>query len=96
VRVYLPRDFSGPIITTTRNGSVKLSEAMKAQAMNFGDVRTGGQMRFIGDYSAYRDAESWIRDEADIKSNNGSLSLYYNDEQPEPNPVRSFFSSWMS
>ncbi|KAG9050161.1 hypothetical protein FS837_007460 [Tulasnella sp. UAMH 9824] len=85
VTVYIPRDFIGPITSTTDNGGLDLSDAIKQTYYAFSEdgKATKG---FIGDWtsSGYGDilqsGGEWVGDELVVGSKNGRVKVYYIDE----------------
>ncbi|KAF8918864.1 hypothetical protein CPB85DRAFT_1279114 [Mucidula mucida] len=93
VRVYIPRDFQGPIAITHGNGSVKLSDQVAAATSAFTDVNKVTRC-FIGDLRLWKEGD-WDGDELIAESRNGGIRVYFNDEPPPP-PTLSFFSKLFS
>jgi hypothetical protein len=86
VEVYLPRSFVGPFTLTTRNGSLKRSDAVTATSTLFYEAN-GTQRGFIGDHAATdwgADPDGWLGDALVLESANGSCRIYYVDELDSP------------
>ncbi|KAG9044248.1 hypothetical protein FS837_008567 [Tulasnella sp. UAMH 9824] len=98
VRVYLPRDFVGPISSSTDYGSLNLSDGVKQNYTPFSEDK-GAAKGFIGDWSGsgYGDViqagTEWTGDELITSSKHGRVRVYYIDEFTEYAAVGRF-SSW--
>ncbi|KIO21614.1 hypothetical protein M407DRAFT_28822 [Tulasnella calospora MUT 4182] len=85
VTVYIPRDFIGPITSSTDNGGLDLSDAVKPNYYPFSEDRKAVK-GFIGDWtsSGYGDilqsGAEWTGDELVVGSKNGRVKVYYIDE----------------
>ncbi|KAG8975240.1 hypothetical protein FRC05_006183 [Tulasnella sp. 425] len=96
VTVYLPRDFTGPVTSSTDNGGLDLSNAIKQNYTPFSEDKKVAK-GFIGDWSssgygeAMQAGAEWTGDEVVAGSKNGRVKLYYIDEF---NAGGGFFSSW--
>jgi len=90
VRVYLPRDFNGPIEYYTRNGSTTFSPEIRPHITMFSSTMGEGKC-FLGDWQAFQLAQEagssmistsdWPGDHLVISSNNGNLYIQYVDEE---------------
>ncbi|KAF7350168.1 hypothetical protein MVEN_01319300 [Mycena venus] len=83
VTIHVPRGFRGPVLLTTRNGSVRFSDALSADLTTFNEVNHTRRC-FIGDFSDWTEtdqSEGWIGDELGIETSNGSIKLQYAAEQ---------------
>ncbi|KAG8950323.1 hypothetical protein FRC04_007765 [Tulasnella sp. 424] len=96
ITVYLPRDFTGPITSSTDNGGLDLSNAIKQNYTPFSEDQKVAK-GFIGDWSssgygeAMQAGAEWTGDELVADCKNGRVKLYYIDEF---NAGGGFFSSW--
>ncbi|KIO21615.1 hypothetical protein M407DRAFT_28823 [Tulasnella calospora MUT 4182] len=99
VRIYLPRDFVGPITSSTEYGALDLSDAVKQNYTPFSEDKATAK-GFIGDWpgSGYGDAiqagAEWTGDEIIAGSKHGRIRVSYNDELNAAGAVGGFFSSW--
>ncbi|KAG8913417.1 hypothetical protein FRC00_002436 [Tulasnella sp. 408] len=98
VRIYLPRNFIGPFTSSTENGGLDLSNAVKQNYTPFSEDRLAAK-GFIGDWSSsgYGDVvqagTEWTGDELFASSKWGRVKVFYTDEL---NAAGSgFFSSWL-
>ncbi|KAF8331649.1 uncharacterized protein EI90DRAFT_2919520, partial [Cantharellus anzutake] len=83
IRVYLPRDFNGPIEHHTKNGTTVFSPGIRPNVQTFSSTRGEGKS-FVGkidDGSEIESASDWTGDHLVISSNNGSLYIQYVDEE---------------
>lgn len=73
----IPRDYVGPLRYKTDYGSIKISPALKPHLLEI-----SGENGFVGsvEESGFVDLKSWRGDEAELKTNYGSISLMYLDE----------------
>lgn len=97
VRVYLPRNFIGPITSSTENGGLDLSDAVKQNYTPFSEDRLAAK-GFIGDWSSsgYGDivqaGTEWTGDELVATSKWKRVKVFYSDECNATGA--GFFSSW--
>lgn len=78
IRIYLPPDFTGPMVLTTHNGSIKLSPAISARlASDSHDKDT--RRCFIGNVSTYIE-HTWNGDELLVEGHNRTISVSTIDE----------------
>ncbi|KAK7445479.1 hypothetical protein VKT23_014896 [Stygiomarasmius scandens] len=88
VTVHIPRSFSGSIIC--RGGRAKMSAPLMTQTTTFGNV--GDTSRYyVGDYDPAHVEEN-IGDQLVMESKNGSLKIFYDDEE-EPSLFSFLFRS---
>lgn len=81
VRVSLPPGFTGPMMLTTHNGSIKLSPTISARIST--DTHDKHTKRcFVGDMSLY-DGDGWYGDELVVEANNGSVWVNETDESQD-------------
>lgn len=81
VRVSIPTGFTGPMMLTTHNGSIKLSPTISARiATETHDIHT--KRCFVGDMSSY-DGGEWYGDELVVEANNGSIWVNEMDESQD-------------
>ncbi|KAG8993714.1 hypothetical protein FRB90_000614 [Tulasnella sp. 427] len=100
VKVYIPRDFIGPLTSATDNGGLDLSDMVKRNHTPFsedGKICKG----FIGDWSSsgYGDViqagKEWKGDELVVGSKNGRVKVFYSDELNNTSgPSRGGFFGW--
>jgi len=83
ITVALPRSFSGPLSSYTRNGWVSTSAALSANVTTFSDMQ-GTRKSFVGDYpsSGYGRGD-WPGCELNVNCENGRVKLCYVDEMNE-------------
>lgn len=82
VRVYLPRDFEGPISFKSGKGGPDLSEGVKQRLMMFGSDRGSGKA-FMGRWDQMGDIKTfddWQGDEAIVTTKHGKVYLAFADE----------------
>ncbi|KAJ7880678.1 hypothetical protein B0H13DRAFT_1630296, partial [Mycena leptocephala] len=72
VTIHLPRTFRGPLHLTTRNGSGRFSDALKAALTTFSEVNSTRRC-FVGDFS------DWT-EEISVESMNGNVKVGYEVE----------------
>ncbi|KAL4257615.1 hypothetical protein AB1N83_011086 [Pleurotus pulmonarius] len=78
IRIYIPRSFRGPISATTTWGSIQFSAQVERDVTTFAD---GSKKKcFIGDFSNFNDANHDEWDELKLTTMNGSVRIYYADE----------------
>ncbi|KAG8975239.1 hypothetical protein FRC05_006182 [Tulasnella sp. 425] len=98
VTVYLPRSFVGPVTSSTGNGRLDLSDAVKQNFTLFSDLDRRATKGFIGDWSSSGYGEvtqagaEWMGDEIIAGTKNGSVKVRYIDEFNASGG--GFFSSW--
>lgn len=92
INLRLPRSFLGPLTITTSHGSVRFSPDVVAAVTTFSDMRT--KKCFVGDYSTWRDGETWTGDEAVIESKNGSVRIQFDDEVVPEGSKSPLFTMW--
>lgn len=78
VSLSLPRSFNGPLNVTTRDGGVHFSPEIAAAVTTFSEMET--RKCFVGDYSAWRDTDAWLGDEAVLDVHDGSVKIQFDDE----------------
>ncbi|KAF7350169.1 hypothetical protein MVEN_01319400 [Mycena venus] len=79
VTIHVPRGFRGPVLLTTRNGSVRFSDTLSADLTTFNEVNHTRRY-FIGDFSDWTEtdqSEGWMGDELGIETSNGNIELQY-------------------
>ncbi|KAL0958486.1 hypothetical protein HGRIS_000626 [Hohenbuehelia grisea] len=81
ISVVISRDFHGPLKLHSNNGTVRLSDAVRARATDFGDLN-GHRVWFIGDFSGYKGTENsqWAGDDLIGDTKNGSVRVSFADE----------------
>jgi hypothetical protein len=89
INLCIPRSFQGPLSLTTYHGSVRFSPGIEAAATTFSDMRT--RKCFVGDYSTWRDGETWIGDAAVVEAKNGSVRVFFDDEAIPESPKSPLF-----
>ncbi|KAJ7488145.1 hypothetical protein FB451DRAFT_1529256 [Mycena latifolia] len=78
--VHLPRSFRGPVTLRTRSPTVRLSAPLAAEITPLSEADNTRRC-FIGDFSAYTDAEAWAGDELRVESSAyGSVRFSFDDE----------------
>lgn len=78
IRLHIPRNFHGPIIATSRHGSVKFSDDISQNLTTFGEVDNTRRC-FLGDFSQWSDV-GWIGDELTADVKHGNVKIHYDDE----------------
>ncbi|KAG9050162.1 hypothetical protein FS837_007461 [Tulasnella sp. UAMH 9824] len=99
VTIYLPRNFIGPFTSSTENGGLDLSDAVKQNYTPFSEDRLAAK-GFIGDWSSsgYGDIDvvqagtEGTGDELFASSKWGRVKVFYTDELNAAGG--GFFSSW--
>ncbi|KAJ6575973.1 hypothetical protein DFH09DRAFT_1150137 [Mycena vulgaris] len=81
VTLYLPQSFRGPLTLRTRNGSIRISNALAATTTMFGEADHTRRC-FVGDFSDWTEDITWAGDEVHVESANGNVKLQYNAEAP--------------
>jgi len=81
VKIEIPRDFRGPLKLGTFNGSVRLSDAVRAQSTDFGEV-AGALVCFVGDFTGFdgTDKSDWEGDDIIADTKNGEVRVSYSEE----------------
>ncbi|KAG9218086.1 hypothetical protein CCMSSC00406_0010245 [Pleurotus cornucopiae] len=78
IKIYIPRSFRGPISATTTWGSIQFSAQVERNVTMFAD---GSKKKcFVGDFSSFNDANHEEWDELKLTTMNGSVRIYYADE----------------
>ncbi|TFK45637.1 hypothetical protein OE88DRAFT_1740139 [Heliocybe sulcata] len=83
VVVYLPRTFSGLLVTGTDLGSVRYSPEVSARLTVLSEIN-GIRYRFLGDYESSnwdKDAEHWEGDEVRLHTGMGTIRVAFLDEE---------------
>jgi len=86
ISVYLPRNFVGPVRTTTKHGSVVFSPGVLTQLTAFSDHK-GEAVHFIGNWvdSGYgEDKGLWEDEGLNLKTVHSKIKIYYIDEDISP------------
>ena len=78
IKVFIPRDFQGPLSLVNGNGTSKLSDEVTARTTSFSDVRQEKKC-FVGDLSTWKEKD-WQGDEIRLESRNGAIKVFYIDE----------------
>jgi hypothetical protein len=82
INIRIPRDFVGIIRHKSLWAStVNFSPSVHAQVVSFSSVK-GESRSFLGDISTagYIDGTQWEGDELDLKSNHGTVKIWFVDE----------------
>jgi hypothetical protein len=90
VSLTLPRTFNGPLNITIKDGATHFSPEITAAVTTFSEVKTRKKY-FVGDYSAWRDGDAWLGDEAVLDVHDGSVTIQFDDE-PVPERPRGFWA----
>jgi len=86
VRVYLPRDFNGPIEHNTLNGTTTFSPEVRPHVTTFSSNKGEGK-GFLGDWQSPQFAgigsstSDWPGDRLVVSSKNGNIYIQYVDEE---------------
>jgi len=89
VKVYLPRDFTGPIEHRVKGGTMTFSPGVRPHLTMFASTKEEGKS-FLGDWqtsqlqedgSSITTLSDWPGDHLDISTNNGNLCVQYVDEE---------------
>jgi len=78
--LLLPRSFRGPIRLSNKLGEIKLSEALRAATVSFGNRMFVGNSNWTEEEMKQK---SWAGDEAFVDSALGSVFVGYSDEQEQ-------------
>jgi hypothetical protein len=85
--VKIPSDFVGPIRHKNGNGSTTFSDAVRKHLVTT-SIQNGLGCSFVGDFasSGYGDGEGWTGDDIELESKNGSIKVYFVDEESKSEP----------
>lgn len=78
VKVYIPRDFRGPVsLTNDSSKGLKYSDAVAQHLTHV------GTLAFIGalEGSGFDTPDNWLGDELRLGTHNGAARVYFNDEE---------------
>ncbi|KAE9401092.1 hypothetical protein BT96DRAFT_992452 [Gymnopus androsaceus JB14] len=89
VSVKLPRSYQGSLTASTKDGRVRMSPAVSAQATVFSTVN-GTQKAYIGDLSVRKNDTD---DVVLLETRDGNITIQYEDEMLTSGGVAGFFSS---
>jgi len=79
VTIHVPRGFRGPVLLTSRNGSIRFSDALSVDLTTFNEVNHTRRC-FIGDFSDWTETdqqEGCMGDELELETSNGSIKVQY-------------------
>ncbi|KAE9401093.1 hypothetical protein BT96DRAFT_856813 [Gymnopus androsaceus JB14] len=89
VSVKLPRSYQGSLTASTKDGRVRMSPAVSAQATVFSTVN-GTQKAYIGDLSVRKNDTD---DVVLLETRDGNITIQYEDEMPTTGGLAGFFNS---